>query len=82
MKLTTSKWWTALIVLAPVTIWAAVTTANDRKSVAGDYVTPNASGANTQFERMASAGDFLVGGEPSSGGGGTPLHTIPVTGGG
>lgn len=72
----------AAILLAPLTVMAAITTANDRKSAARDYVAPNASGINTQFERMAASGDFLVGGEPSSGGGGTPLHTLPVTGGG
>lgn len=71
MKLTISKWWLVLIVLIPVTIWAAVTTANDRKSVSGDYVSPNATGVSTQFERMAAAGDFLVGGEPAAGGGGS-----------
>lgn len=58
------------LMLLPIAAWGAVTSANDRKSVSGDYVAPNATGVSTQFERMAVSGDFLVGGEPAAGGGG------------
>lgn len=53
------------LMLLPIAAWGAVSSSNDRKSVGGDYVAPNATGVSTQFERMASGGDFLVGGEPS-----------------
>lgn len=82
MKLTIRKVALFSLMLLPIAAWGAVTSANDRRAVSGDYVAPNATGVSTQFERMDVSGDFLVGGEPSSGGGGTPLHTLPVTGGG
>lgn len=53
------------ILLTPLAALAAISSANDRRTVSGEYVAPNATGVSTQFERMAAAGDFLVGGEPA-----------------
>lgn len=50
----------ATILVTPAVVYAAIGTADQRRSSTGDYVVPNGA-INTVGERRASAGDYMLG---------------------
>lgn len=61
-----------LALLIPVAVYAAIDSADKRRSSAGDVAVPD-GGINTAGERRASAGDYSFGLGESGGGSGSAM---------